>query len=129
MKLAGEAVARCAFDLEDHSGSSMLFLIGKGKNGDDARIAAELLTAEGVEGVQLMKLVDGTESLPDFSDVSLIVDGVFGIGLNRELSSDWCDFIERLNENTKSLCPNKQYSCFSDLRESDPKFTYIKASN
>ena len=103
MKLAGEAVARRAFDLEDHSGSTMLFLIGKGKNGDDARIAAELLTAEGVEGVQLMKLVDGTESLPDFSDVSLIVDGVFGIGLNRELSSDWCDFIERLNESTKGL--------------------------
>ena len=33
MKLAGEAVARRAFDLEDHSGSSILFLVGKGKNG------------------------------------------------------------------------------------------------
>ncbi|MBT5846924.1 MAG: hypothetical protein HOH86_10050, partial [Verrucomicrobiales bacterium] len=54
MKLAGEAVARRAFDLENNSGSSILFLVGKGKNGGDARIAAELLRAEGVKGVQLM---------------------------------------------------------------------------
>lgn len=103
MKLAGDAVARRAFDLENHSGSSILFLVGKGKNGGDARIAAELLRAEGVKEVQLMELRDGTESLPDLSDVSLVVDGVFGIGLNRGLSSDWCNFIERLNEATQGL--------------------------
>ena len=96
-------MARRAFDLEDHSGSSILFLVGKGKNGGDARIAAELLKAEGVEGVQLIELKDGTESLPDLSDVSLVVDGLFGIGLNRKLSSDWCNLIERLNEATQGL--------------------------
>lgn len=98
MNQAGGAVADWAESLAEVPDPSILFLIGKGNNGGDARIAAEALTARGSnDRIQVIEVNDGTEALPDLSDVSLVVDGLFGIGLNRELSADWCDFIGKLN--------------------------------
>jgi NAD(P)H-hydrate epimerase len=104
MKNAGEAVAKRAGDLAEPDEPLILFLIGKGNNGGDARIAAEVFTSEDVIcRIQKLEVHDGTETLPDLSDVSLVVDGLFGIGLNRDLSVDWRDFISKLNDATQLL--------------------------
>ena len=104
MNQAGGAVTSKAESIANFFDPSILFLIGKGNNGGDARIAAEILTArEFNERIQVLEVSDCTEALPNLSDVSLVVDGLFGIGLNRELSADWCDFIGRLNEATQRL--------------------------
>ena len=104
MKNAGEAVAKRAGDLAEPDEPLILFLIGKGNNGGDARIAAEVFTSEDVIcRIQKLEVHDGTETLPDLSDVSLVVDGLFGIGLNRDLSVDWRDFISKLNDATQRL--------------------------
>ena len=99
MQQAGQAVAgfiRSSLD----PGNRILFLIGKGNNGGDARIAAESLAEYSCE---LLSVTDGTEVLPDLSEVALVVDGLFGIGLNRSVSSDWARFIKRLNHATRKL--------------------------
>ena len=104
MQQAGEAVAERAGSLAENFDPSILFLIGKGNNGGDARIAAKALMAGGVNTrIHVLEVNDGTEALPDLSDASLVVDGLFGIGLNRELSADWCGFIEQLNQATQEL--------------------------
>ena len=104
MKNAGEAVAKRAGDLAEPDEPLILFLIGKGNNGGDARIAAEVFTSEDVIcRIQKLEVHDGTETLPDLSDVSLVVDGIFGIGLNRDLSVDWRDFFSKLNGATQRL--------------------------
>ncbi|MBC8324865.1 MAG: NAD(P)H-hydrate dehydratase [Verrucomicrobia subdivision 3 bacterium] len=104
MKQAGGAVAGWAANFADFFDPSILFLIGKGNNGGDARIAAEILMAREFNGrIQVLEVSDGTEVLPDLSDVALVVDGLFGIGLNRELSVDWCEFINKLNAVTHGL--------------------------
>ncbi len=99
MQQAGEAVAAHiqTFALPD---GPILFLIGQGNNGGDARLAAEALDKEWQ--TQILEVKDGTEPLPDIAGVKLVVDGLFGIGLNRDLSSDWCDFIQQLNRATQA---------------------------
>ncbi len=100
MQQAGKAVSNRAAELVDHSNPRILFLIGKGNNGGDTRIAAGAFESE---SIQLLEIKDGTETLPDFSGVELVVDGLFGIGLNRELSDDWCELIAHLNQVTQEL--------------------------
>ncbi len=78
---------------------SILILAGKGHNGDDARCAREHLPARRVElfdvtdpAAQLGKLDALLASRP-----ALVVDGLFGIGLNRPLGPEWVSFIEHVN--------------------------------
>ncbi len=98
MRRAGLSVARLAARLT-RPGESILFLAGKGHNGDDAAYAHDL-----IEGRKrsLVRVVDpdldakvvrsALESRP-----ALVVDGLFGIGLNRTLAAGWMELIERIN--------------------------------
>ena len=78
---------------------AILILAGKGHNGDDARCArehladrrVELLDIANAEG-DLQKLDSALRSQPDW-----IIDGLFGIGINRPLDASWIRFIERIN--------------------------------
>ena len=81
------------------SGESILILAGKGHNGEDARSARDHLADRRVE------VLDVKDPAADFTRLdtalslnpALVVDGLFGIGINRPLSPEWVQFIERIN--------------------------------
>ena len=95
----GKCVAQRVHKLT-RSGDVILILAGKGHNGDDARVAREHLADRCVEVLDvaspeadLMRLEASLEKKP-----AMVVDGLFGIGLNRPLDDAWSAFIARLNE-------------------------------
>jgi|ERR1043166_1853988 NAD(P)H-hydrate epimerase len=92
----GEILAEKILSLTGR-GEKILILAGKGHNGDDARAAQKHL--EGREKI-LLNVTDPKKALeewPALPAAHLIVDGLFGIGLNRALDADWKRFIERIN--------------------------------
>lgn len=81
-------------------GDRILVLAGKGNNGEDARLTLPHLRERQVE---LMDVSDPAAAFVKIeaalaSPPHLIIDGLFGIGLNRPLSPDWCRLIRKLNE-------------------------------
>ncbi len=99
IRRVGKRLARRARKLT-RAGDTILFLVGKGHNGDDARAAAKQLEGRRAEVLEMF--------LPD-SDLlqlemalrekpALIVDGLFGIGLNRPLGEAWRKIIAAINE-------------------------------
>ena len=101
IRRVGKRVARRARKLT-RAGDTILFLIGKGHNGDDARAAAKQL--EGREAEVLEMFLPDTDLLPLESALkekpALIVDGLFGLGLNRPLSEAWQKIIAAINAST-----------------------------
>src|SRR5262245_46607894 len=69
----------------------VLLLVGKGNNGADARAARAHLAGRVVE------VIDATDPRAALAPLNtalatrpaLVVDGLFGIGLNRSLSGEW----------------------------------------
>ncbi len=80
-------------------GDLILLLAGKGHNGDDARAAQEHLPDRKVELLNVTSPEADTGRLEAALSKSpaLVVDGLFGIGLNRPLDAAWVDFIQHLN--------------------------------
>lgn len=77
----------------------ILVVAGKGHNGDDARAALPHLQDR---TVRLVEVRDPDAALPALERAlderpDWILDGLFGIGLNRPLAEPWCRLIERLN--------------------------------
>jgi ADP-dependent NAD(P)H-hydrate dehydratase / NAD(P)H-hydrate epimerase len=96
---AGFEVARAALR-ETASGDRVLVLAGRGNNGADARAAAQALPQRGVE---LLPVADPGAALDDLRAAlarkpALVLDGLFGIGLNRPLDAAWIAFIRELND-------------------------------
>jgi ADP-dependent NAD(P)H-hydrate dehydratase / NAD(P)H-hydrate epimerase len=99
MRQAGQAVAQMAERLTT-PGDFVLFLAGKGHNGDDTAYAYDSITGRQRE---LLRIIDpeisGREIEPFLQrKPALIVDGLFGIGLNRPLSGAWMNLIQQINE-------------------------------
>lgn len=98
IRRVGKRVARRARKLT-RAGDTILFLVGKGHNGDDARAAAKQL--EGRRAEVLEMFLPDTDLLPLEQALkekpALIVDGLFGIGLNRPLSEAWQKIIGAVN--------------------------------
>jgi ADP-dependent NAD(P)H-hydrate dehydratase / NAD(P)H-hydrate epimerase len=98
IRRAGKRVARRARKLT-RADDTILFLVGKGHNGDDARAAAKQL--EGRRAEVLEMFLPDTDLLPLEAALkekpALIVDGLFGIGLNRPLSGAWQQIIAAVN--------------------------------
>lgn len=97
----GRLVAERALALTAEN-DRILVLAGKGHNGDDGRAAVgHLLNRK----VKLVEVVDPKSAVHEISrllekDPALIIDALFGIGLNRELSPDWIRLIETVNRRT-----------------------------
>jgi hydroxyethylthiazole kinase-like uncharacterized protein yjeF len=94
----GQVIARRMEKLT-RPGDSILFLAGPGHNGDDARAAIPHLADR---RVVLIEVKDPKTAAAEFSDAvksppAWIVDGLFGIGLNRPLDADWQQFIAGVN--------------------------------
>ena len=103
MRRAGQAVAdeaaRCT-----REGELILFLAGKGHNGDDTAYACDSVQGRHRE---LLRVIDPDYTGPALAmqlsrRPALIVDGLFGIGLNRPLSGAWMKLIEEVN---RAECP------------------------
>ena len=98
IRRVGQLVARRASQLT-HADDFILLLAGKGHNGDDVRAARDFFSHRRVE------LLDVTLPEEQFASLetaltrepALIVDGLFGIGLNRALDEAWVKFIARVN--------------------------------
>ena len=98
IRRVGKRLARRARKLT-RADDFILILAGKGHNGDDARAAREFLDDHKVKVLELL--------LPD-SDLlklemtlgekpALVIDGIFGIGLNRPLAEPWQKIIAAVN--------------------------------
>ena len=120
MERAGAAVARAATTMTRERAGPVLILAGPGNNGGDALVAARILRERGIE-VRVALLVDGSRYGGDaqlawqrwsqdgaaagpaidpstvVGHASLVVDGLFGIGLRRAPEGKAKTWIESVN--------------------------------
>lgn len=98
IRRVGKSLARRARKLT-RAGDLVLILAGKGHNGDDARAARDFLDGRNVKLLEL--LLPDTDLLPLEMALrekpALVIDGLFGIGLNRPLSGPWQKIIAAIN--------------------------------
>jgi ADP-dependent NAD(P)H-hydrate dehydratase / NAD(P)H-hydrate epimerase len=98
IRRVGKALARHSAHLT-RPGDLILILAGMGHNGDDARCARRHLSDRQVE---VLEVKDPKADLAKLDALlsrrpALLVDGLFGIGINRALDRAWIQFIRRLN--------------------------------
>lgn len=117
MERAGAAAAERAQALAGARGAPVLVLAGPGNNGGDALVAARHLRAVGWE-VQLARLAGerpytgdaklaweaftegGGRAVADWDDsatFALVIDGLYGIGLDRPLDGRAAQWVKRIN--------------------------------
>lgn len=96
---AGRSVADAALKLTNPN-DFVLILAGKGHNGDDARCAKPHLADRRVEILEVKDPAQTRSALETHlrQKPTLIIDGLFGIGLSRPLDDSWADFIDRINQ-------------------------------
>lgn len=104
IRRVGLALASKAISLT-RPNNFILVLAGAGHNGDDARAACALLSERRVE---LLNVTDAASSLPVLDrflsdSPDLIVDGLFGIGLNRPLEGAWLEIVRRINQSSSPV--------------------------
>jgi NAD(P)H-hydrate epimerase len=98
IRRVGKKIARRARKLTS-ADDLILILAGKGHNGDDAVAAREVLDSRHVE---MLAVADPEADLPKLAQAlhqkpALIIDGLFGVGLNRPLDERWIKFIAAVN--------------------------------
>jgi hydroxyethylthiazole kinase-like uncharacterized protein yjeF len=99
IRRVGQVIARRGLELTRPS-DLILILSGRGHNGDDVRAAREHLLDRRVE---VLEVIDPETELTKLDALlslrpALVIDGLFGIGLNRPLSPSWVQFINRVND-------------------------------
>lgn len=98
IRRVGKAVGERALQLT-RPADAILILAGKGHNGEDARCAQEHLAER---RVTVLDVKDPQADLPQLElslslRPALVIDGLFGIGINRPLDPAWTRFIETIN--------------------------------
>jgi len=97
IRRVGEALGRRAIEMT-RPNDLILLLAGKGHNGDDVRAAQPHLPERRVE---LLNVDDPKAALKKFqerqSDFALVIDGLFGVGLDRPLDAGWQELINTVN--------------------------------
>jgi hydroxyethylthiazole kinase-like uncharacterized protein yjeF len=100
MQRAGAAAAELAARLCTDTAKDVLVLAGPGNNGGDAKIVAELLRQKFFR-VTVATAADAA-TLPMDKRWGLVVDGLFGIGLAREIEGDYAKLVTYANAQS---CP------------------------
>jgi len=117
MERAGAATAELAGTLASESGEPVLILAGPGNNGGDALVAARRLVVQGFR-VAVVSRADPARLPPDaarawaawresggaiLADIppslhcSLVIDGLFGVGLQRDIGGEDARWIAQAN--------------------------------
>ncbi len=98
IRRVGHCVAQRALQLT-RPNDLILLLAGKGHNGDDVRAAQPLLTERRVELFEVKSATDDFALVEAALDrtPAFVVDGLFGIGLNRPLDAAWLKLVTRIN--------------------------------
>ena len=136
MQRAGHAAAEFASTLCQDRGGAILVLAGPGNNGGDAFEAARLLRQcffdvdvvflgnplrlplDAAEAYQRFFAAGGNfhTAIPEARRWSLIIDGLFGIGLTREISDPFAGLIRQANALAqRDGCPLLALDCPSGL--------------
>ncbi|MFZ4536741.1 NAD(P)H-hydrate dehydratase [Propionivibrio sp.] len=136
MQRAGRAAADLATAICADRGAAILILAGPGNNGGDAFEAARLLRERFFDARVVFigqstdlpidaagayrRFVDAGGStlsaIPDHPHWSLIIDGLFGIGLKRDISGPYADLIHKANAlAVRDGCPLLALDCPSGL--------------
>jgi hydroxyethylthiazole kinase-like uncharacterized protein yjeF len=94
MERAGAAAAEIAARLASDKSKDILVLAGPGDNGGDARVVARLLTE------QFFRVTVATRSaeIPMQKSWGLVVDGLFGIGLARDITGEFATLVHYANQ-------------------------------
>lgn len=123
MEHAGLATAQRARELATSNGKPVLIYAGPGNNGGDAFVAARYLK-QWFFAVQVVFAGDSTRLPPDaaaayaqwraaggttidtpptHSGFSLIIDGLFGIGLTRDVTGRYAEWIKQINTSNSTV--------------------------
>ena len=112
MKKAGDAASREILNRYNLVGKKICVLCGNGNNGGDGLVIASNLKRNGADVFLLTPIgfpstdtallfkdsVSGIKILDDFTaDFDVVIDALFGIGLNRFLSENLSKLIEKIN--------------------------------
>ncbi|HET7362775.1 MAG TPA: NAD(P)H-hydrate dehydratase [Burkholderiales bacterium] len=97
MERAGSAAAELAASLASDKKKDILVLAGPGNNGGDARIAAARLQ----ERYYRVSVATRPDEIPE-RPWGLVIDGLFGIGLARDIDGEYARMVEYANRQT---CP------------------------
>ncbi|HEY9098264.1 MAG TPA: NAD(P)H-hydrate dehydratase [Thiobacillus sp.] len=117
MEKAGTALAQLASTLADESGAPVLILAGPGNNGGDALVAARRLQQQGIRILVVSQANPGRlppnaarawahwhdlgntihTTIPNAHAFSLVMDGLFGVGLQRDIAGSEARWIEQAN--------------------------------
>jgi hydroxyethylthiazole kinase-like uncharacterized protein yjeF len=98
MERAGQAAADFAAELISEKSKDVLVLAGPGNNGGDARIAAEHLRQKFFR----VSLASSPRELPADRSWGLVIDGLFGIGLARNVAGEHALLVDYAN---RQRCP------------------------
>lgn len=117
MERAGLAAAEIAREVSGGNGKPVLVLAGPGNNGGDAFVLArhlrqwyykvtvvfagdeKKLSADAAAALRAWRAAGGgvSQVLPARQDWGLVVDGIFGIGLERDVMGHYADWIDAMN--------------------------------
>lgn len=98
MERAGAAAAELAAKLTRENAKDVLVLAGPGNNGGDARIVFRLLQERFFRAVIATRF----DEIPSDKSWGLVVDGLFGIGLGRDIGGDYAKLVDYAN---RQRCP------------------------
>ena len=117
MERAGLAAAELAREIAGGNGKPILVLAGPGNNGGDAFVLArhlkqwyfsvtvafagdeKKLPADAADALRAWRAAGGavSDTLPSARDWGLVVDGMFGIGLEREVTGRYAEWLAAVN--------------------------------
>jgi hydroxyethylthiazole kinase-like uncharacterized protein yjeF len=86
-------------------GDRILILAGRGHNGEDARSSREALQDRVVDVLEVRDPASDLFKLESLlaQSPALVIDGLFGVGLNRSLDIAWIQFVRRLNDARRNV--------------------------